>query len=309
MNRTCNRSSRKRVRPSRSECIDRVSGLTRAVGVASEPIVKDHRMTDVLNGLSNSAVTAAIEQNNIDLFIFATELGGKTILREEDYTGVIGKPWWPNYLFQPRFSETTIEDRIQRIREGIEQRKLPPLLKFGPKARPVNLRERLLRNGFLAMDHNPPGMAMGLDAVDGKCSFPGNLRIERVVDEVGLREWLSFFTLFEFDMFKVLIESPRVRLYVGRIDGEPVGTSMLFLSSGVAGIYQVEVSPEHRRKGIGTDLTLAPMRDAREMGYRIAVLQASKMGEPVYKKIGFESYFNYNYCHPKGSTFADFMAA
>lgn len=266
-------------------------------------------MTDILNDSSDSAVTAAIEQNNINLFLFAAELGGKTILREEDFTGVIGKPWWPNYVVEPRFREATLGKRIRRIREDIEQRKLPPLLKFGPKAEPVNLRAQLLCNGFVAMDHNPPGMAIGLNAMNGMRLFPDNLGIERVGDEVGLHEWLSFFPLFEFDMFKVLIQSPRVRLYVGRIDGEPVGTSMLFLSSGVAGIYQVEVSPEHRRKGIGTAMTLAPIRDARQIGYRIAVLQASTMGEPVYRKIGFEFYFKYNYCHPEGCTFAEFMAA
>ena len=266
-------------------------------------------MTDILNDSSDSAVTVAIEQNNIDLFLFAAESGGKTILREEDYTGVIGKPWWPNYLVEPRFREAMLKKRIQRIREGIEQRELPPLLKFGPKAQPANLRNELLRNGFVAMDHDPPGMAMELDAMNGVRPFPLDLRIERVGDDNGLREWLSFFPLFEFDMFKALIQSPQVRLYVGRIDGEPVGTSMLFLSSGVAGIYQVEVSPEHRRKGIGTAMTLAPTKGARQIGYRIAVLQASKMGEPVYRKIGFRSYFKYNYCHPTGCTFAAFMAA
>lgn len=269
----------------------------------------DSKMPDVLNDSSDSAVIAAIEQNNIDLFLFAAELGGKTILREEDYTGVIGKPWWPNYLVEPRFHEAMLKKRIQRIREGIEQRELPPLLKFGPKAQPANLRNELLRNGFVAMDHNPPGMAMELDAMNGVRPFPLDLRIERVGDDKALREWLSFFTLFEFGMFKGLIHSPEVRLYVGRIDGVAVGTSMMFLSSGVAGIYQVEVSPEHRRKGNGTAMTLAPMRDARQMGYRIAVLQASTMGEPVYRKIGFRSYFKYNYCHPKGCSFADFMAA
>ena len=159
------------------------------------------------------------------------------------------------------------------------------------------------------MDHNPPGMAMRLDAMKGGHPVPDDLRIERVSDDRALREWLSFFTLFEFQMFRVLIQSPMVKLYVGRIDGEPVGVSMMFLSSGVGGLYQVEVSSEHRRQGIGTAMTLAPMEDARQLGYRIAVLQASTMGEPVYRRIGFKSYFKYNYLCPKGCTFADFMAA
>lgn len=266
-------------------------------------------MHSVLEDHSDPAVATAIERNNIDLFLFAAAMGGKTILREEGITGVIGKPWWPNYLVEPRFAEETLDSRIQEIREGIEQWKLPPLLKFGPIAKPENLRTYLLSSGFVAMDHNPPGMAMRLDRLNGDHPFPLDLRIERAGDDAGLREWLSFFPLFEFDMFKALLESPKVRLYLGRIDGEAVGTSMMFLSSGVAGLYQVEVSPEHRRRGIGTAMTLAPMEDARQLGYRIAVLQASKMGEPVYRKIGFKSYFRYNYCHPRGCTFARFMAA
>ena len=266
-------------------------------------------MCSILGDYSDSRVAAAIEQNNIDLFLFAAAMGRKTILREEDFTVVIGKPWWPNYIVEPRFRDETLERRIHRIREEIEQRKLPPLLKFGPKAEPKNLRAHLLSNGFVAMDHNPPGMAMRLDAMKGEHPVPNDLRIERVSDDRGLRDWLSFFSLFEFEMFRVLIQSPEMTLYVGRIDGEPVGVSMMFLSSGVAGLYQVEVLPEHRRRGFGTALTLAPMEDARQQGYRIAVLQASAMGEPVYRRIGFESYFKYSYCLPMGCTFADFMAA
>lgn len=55
-------------------------------------------MHSVLEDHSDPAVATAIERNNIDLFLFAAAMGGKTILREEGITGVIGKPWWPNYL-------------------------------------------------------------------------------------------------------------------------------------------------------------------------------------------------------------------
>lgn len=37
-------------------------------------------------------------------------------------------------------------------------------------------------------------------------------------------------------------------------------------------------------------MTLKPLYDAKDMGYHIGVLQATKAGEPVYKKIGFKDY-------------------
>ena len=263
----------------------------------------------VLNDHSPAVVAAAIEQNNLDLFLFAADKGQKTIRLEEDFTGVIGKPWWPNYLVDPCFREETVVDRIRHIRGEIGEKRLPPVMRFGPKGKPQNLRVHLLRNGFIAMDYNPPGMAIRLGDEKQDHTIPNDLRVEKVQDIGALREWLSFYSIFEFEMFEVLILSPTVRLYVGKIDGKPVGASMMFLSSGVAGLYQVQVPQEYRRRGIGTAMTLAPMREARETGYEIAVLQASQMGEPVYRKIGFKSHFEYSYCYPEGCSYADFMAA
>lgn len=56
----------------------------------------------------------------------------------------------------------------------------------------------------------------------------------------------------------------------------------------VAGIYDMGVSPEHRRRGIGRALTLAACRLARELGCTHAVLNATPEGELLYRTVGFE---------------------
>ncbi|MHC5004889.1 MAG: GNAT family N-acetyltransferase [Planctomycetota bacterium] len=73
-------------------------------------------------------------------------------------------------------------------------------------------------------------------------------------------------------------------------EGEYVATSLLFLESGLAGIYCVATLPEHRGRGLGGFVTAEPLHLVAAEGYRLGILQSSAMGEPVYRRLGFESH-------------------
>lgn len=77
--------------------------------------------------------------------------------------------------------------------------------------------------------------------------------------------------------------------FVGYIDGQPVATSALFVTDGVAGVYNVATLPEYRRMGLGEAMTWHAVRKGLEAGCAIASLQASAMGQPVYARMGFRN--------------------
>ena len=52
----------------------------------------------------------------------------------------------------------------------------------------------------------------------------------------------------------------------------------------------------------GTTLTLAPLREARAMGYRIGLLDSSNMGLGVYRRLGFQEYCKMSYYVWSGET-------
>ena len=80
-----------------------------------------------------------------------------------------------------------------------------------------------------------------------------------------------------------------LRRYVGYLGGVPVAASGLVLHSGAAGIFAVTTLPAARRQCIGAAMTRIPLLDALAEGYKVGTLQASEIGYPVYKKLGFET--------------------
>lgn len=76
---------------------------------------------------------------------------------------------------------------------------------------------------------------------------------------------------------------------VAWMDSKPVGAGVAYQIGEVAGLFDIAVLEEYRRRGIGAAVTNALLELAQRHGCRRAVLNATPMGELLYRRLGFIS--------------------
>jgi ribosomal protein S18 acetylase RimI-like enzyme len=81
--------------------------------------------------------------------------------------------------------------------------------------------------------------------------------------------------------------APHVHSVVAYDHGQPVAAAMLLLSHGIAGVYYVGTLEAARGRGLADAVTRAVTRRGFELGAPVVVLQATHMGEPVYRRMGY----------------------
>jgi GNAT superfamily N-acetyltransferase len=164
----------------------------------------------------------------------------------------------------------------------------------------MQVKKYLEAHGLTFSESFATEMAADLMNLREYLAMPVDLSIVTVEGEETLRKWIhvasiGFNVPVEFEgtwheFFAEAACASPFRTYLAFLNGKPVATSQLFTSAGVAGIYNVTCLPEARGQGIGTAVVLAPLLAAREMGYRVGILQASSMGYNVYRRIGFQDF-------------------
>jgi ribosomal protein S18 acetylase RimI-like enzyme len=89
------------------------------------------------------------------------------------------------------------------------------------------------------------------------------------------------------------LAADNVVAFLARRDDEPIGIAMTIVNNGVAGIYWVGVADGARGMGLGRTVTAAAVDAGFDLGAELASLQASPMGKGLYRKMGFETIFDY----------------
>ena len=191
------------------------------------------------------------------------------------------------------------DGEIEASLDRMQAHGVPGSWHVGPSMRPSDLGERLVAHGF-EYGGDDIGMAVDLSELPEEMPAPEGFGIERVRDEAGLAAWIEALGLgfgegpveaeWAGEMYRRLGFEGPWRHYVGVLGGEPVATATSYFGAGVAGIYFVCTVERARGRGIGAAITLAALREARDVGHEVGVLGSSEMGYPVYRRLGFEEY-------------------
>jgi GNAT superfamily N-acetyltransferase len=242
----------------------------------------------------------AIEENGAEFPLALGRAAGAEERNEGGIHWVIGNcPIdYHNAVIRADLPPERADAEIMASRERMRELGVPGSWHVGPSMRPFDLGERLVAHGF-EYAGDDIGMAADLSGLPDT-ALPDGFEVGRVRDEGDLAVWVetlgSGFGEGPVEAGWVGEMYRRVgygdggpwRHYLGRLEGDPVATSTLFLGAGVAGIYFVFTVEEARRRGIGAAITLAALRDAASLGYEVGVLGSSALGYPVYRGLGFE---------------------
>lgn len=272
---------------------------------------------NILTHPSQAELAAAVEENLFDLFRAMMALPGSEIDEGDKLSRHLAFPTNPMFkgVWRTRLAAGEVDEAIDETLAWFKSRNAPFLFWWtGPGTTPENLGERLAARGLLSMEGQAEVLARGIKQT--ALGAPGMVADLQRMNEAVLSEVPSGFTIEEvqdeaslLDFKRVFVESYEIpewagqawvdatrqlgigrnpwKMYLGRLDGQPVATNMLFNGGGVASVYAVATVPSARGQGIGGAITLKPLLEAREMGYRYAVLFATEMGVHAYQRIGF----------------------
>jgi GNAT superfamily N-acetyltransferase len=191
--------------------------------------------------------------------------------------------------------ENNVNSKISEITEWFSQYTKKFYWWLTPSMKPSTLSKHLIANGFQEM---PPvsAMAKNLNTLDKTPSIE-KLVIKKVTDPKILPIWSEVFLVghglgYMLDdgskMFNAIGVGKNALKYLGYYNDEPVSSSQIYFGDEVARLNYVSTMPGARGKGIGSAISLVALNEAKERGYKVAVLYATDMGYPIYKRFGFQ---------------------
>ncbi len=248
----------------------------------------------MIKNLNNkNSITKYKEDNIVGLFEVIGRASGQGIRKEKDFCAILTpESAWPNVIYKPQFKVNNLPERISSLQKEIEKGICPHVLMTNSETSTDIIRKledlNIKSSSWTAMtiELNKKIEAKSIN----------NLSI-RVIDSMEqMKIWCSIVqselmenASLNQKVFNKLLYNKDIKFYLGFIDNEAVSTTMSFTFGDSVGVYLIATLAAHRRKGIGKQMTVRALNDAKDSGCSKGVLQATELGMPVYSSIGFRN--------------------
>jgi hypothetical protein len=259
-------------------------------------------MSEILTDLSEPALCRAIEENMYAMTPLTHHWPKCEAYMGRDVSWCLTDIGFPtcNPIIRINLLPDNVDGVLAMLTDKARRRKINLHCWVTGRTKPANLADYLVKNGFTRIGE-PTGMAVDLAELNEEKRAPRGFTITEVKDNKALKTWCKVAaasfrvpeevipSIYDWYAREMDMEQP-LKFYLGVLDGKPVATSNYYLGAGVCGLYFVGTLPEARQKGIGFSITQKPLLEAKKLGYKAGILQASDMGRPVYLKLGFKEY-------------------
>ena len=260
---------------------------------------------------SPEGLLAALEADSIGTRVLGGDLPSSPHL-DADAAWVEGSAMDPyvNTVVSARFEPEAADRRIADIVAAYDALPSPFVWWRAPFHTPNDLASRLERAGLYAIGE-AAAMAMDLSTLGPAPAVEGRFEIRGVTDIEGLDAYMALLNVeppadgapplyppekaqrMRDTLLPRLAAEPAPLRVLGYLDGQPVATARVSLAGGAAGLYAVTTLKEARGHGYGAAVSHACLATGRDLGYRIATLQATDMGHGIYRRLGFVEQFKY----------------
>jgi len=259
-------------------------------------------MPEILNDLSEENLIKAIEENMYAATPLTHGWPGAETYTGKDVSWCMTDIAFPtcNAIIRVNMQPKDVDGLMEKLVAKAREKKVNLHCWTTQNTRPANMAEYLIAHGF-STQGGSMGMAIDLAELNEENRAPKGFEIIEVKDDATLKTWCkvagtgfsipeqAIASVYDWYSKEMAFKQP-VKFYLGMLNGKPVATSNYYLGEGVCGIYFVATLPKARNKGIGFSITQKPLIEAKKLGYHAGILQASRMGRPVYLKLGFKDY-------------------
>lgn len=179
---------------------------------------------------------------------------------------------------------------------------------FAPMAQPFtwkvyehdllpSLQDKLTARNFAGADDSADVMVLDIHSAPADLFQPVKADIRRVTDRAGLKDIIHVLDTVYGGSNTWVYERLGLHLqyknylsaYVAYVEDQPASIAWTYFPRGAfATLFAGSTVPEHRNKGLYTNLLAARLQEIRARNYPFAVVEAGDMSRPIVAKHGFQ---------------------